>query len=165
MYKLLGTGITGPVYDIIKSMYHGTRFCIKTENGLTDYFESNSGVLQGCNLSPTLSNIFQSDLHNIFSEDTDQLNLYDNINISSLSWADDLVLMSTSQKGLQNCLNKLSDYCNKWGLCINTNKTKVMVMEKGFSRTTDRTFSISGEPIDCVQQYIYLVVCKMVVLR
>ncbi len=45
MYKLLGTGITGPVYNTIKSMYQGTQFCIKTDEGLTDFFHSNSGVL------------------------------------------------------------------------------------------------------------------------
>ncbi len=156
MYKLLGIGITGPVYNLIKSMYDGTRFCIKTESGLTQYFESNSGVLQGCNLSPTLSNIFQADLHKIFSEGTDPLEIYDDIKINSLSWADDLVLMSTTQKGLQTCLNNLNEYCKKWGLSINVNKTKTMVMEKGKSFITDRDFSIAGKPIECVQTYKYL---------
>ncbi len=84
MYKLLAVGITGPIYNTIKSMYDGTEFCIKTDNGLTDYFKSNSGVLQGCNLSPMLSNIF-TDLHDIFTSETDPLELQNNVKISSLS--------------------------------------------------------------------------------
>ena len=32
--------------------------------------------------------------------------------INSISWADDLVLMSHSQKVLQNGFDKLSTYCN-----------------------------------------------------
>ena len=89
MYKLLGIGITGPIYKTIKSMYQDTQFCIKTDNGLTDFFHSNSGVLQGCNLSPTLSNIFQIDLHKSFGADTDPLTLSEEVKISSLSWADE----------------------------------------------------------------------------
>ena len=48
-----------------------------------------------------------------------------------MSWADDFVLMSTSQKGLQNCLNHLYDYCSKWGLSFNAKKTKCMIFGKG----------------------------------
>ncbi len=156
MYKLLGTGITGPVYNTIKSMYQGTQFCIKTDLGLTDFFDSNSGVLQGCNLSPTLSNIFQTDIHKLFGKETDPLTLKEGVQINSLSWADDLVLMSTSHKGLQTCLNRLNEYCKKWGLSINVNKTKIMIMEKGRSINTNREFSLSGEPVECVQSYKYL---------
>ena len=50
-------------------------------------------------------------------------------NLNSLSWADDLVLMSTYQKGLQSCLNQLYDYC-KWGLSVNVKKTKCMIFGK-----------------------------------
>ena len=66
MYKLLKNNITGDMYFTIKNMYIGTNYCIKTDKGLTEVFESKSGVLQGCTLSPSLSNLFQNDLHNIF---------------------------------------------------------------------------------------------------
>ena len=52
------------------------------------------------------------DLHDIFSgPNTDPLELDDNKNITSLSWADYLVLFSESKKGLQECLNRLTKYC------------------------------------------------------
>ena len=84
---------------MLKNMYQGTNFCIKTDNGLTEYFESNSGVLQGCNLSPTLSNTFQNDLHESFDMDSDPLYLTSEDMITSLSWADDLILLSSSKEG------------------------------------------------------------------
>jgi hypothetical protein len=40
---------------------------------------------------------------------------------------DDLVILSESQAGLQNSLNKLEKYCYKWQLTVNTNKTKIMI--------------------------------------
>jgi hypothetical protein len=45
-------------------------------------------------------------------------------------YADDVILISESAHGLQNCLNKLSDYCETWNLCINIDKTKVMIFNK-----------------------------------
>ena len=51
--------------------------------------------------------------------------------MNSMLWADDLVLMSTSENGLQNALNKLQTYCQNWGLSLNVSKTKSMVFGKG----------------------------------
>ena len=48
-----------------------------------------------------------------------------NIKLSCLMYADDIVLISESAKGLQNCLNKLSNYCDIWNLSVNIDKYKV----------------------------------------
>ena len=53
------------------------------------------------------------------------------LDLSSLSWADDLILLSLSKDGLQSCLNKLEKYCKTWGLEINLKKTFCMVLSKG----------------------------------
>ena len=53
------------------------------------------------------------------------------LKINSLSWADDLVIVSKSALGLQNCLNKLYLYCQKWGLNLNTQKTKCIEFLEG----------------------------------
>ena len=104
-------------------------FCVKTENGITKSFLSTTGVKQGCNLSPLLSNLYQNDLHDIFDDTCDPVKL-ENMHVNSLSWADDLILLSDSQTGLQNCLNKLSDFCKKWHLSVNTLKQNVWCFEK-----------------------------------
>ena len=38
-------------------------------------------------------------------------------------------MLSESQAGLQNSLNKLEKYCYKWQLTVNTNKTKIMIFQ------------------------------------
>ena len=43
----------------------------------------------------------------------------DETSINSLSFADDLVILSESQSGLQSALNKLENYCHKWQLTVN----------------------------------------------
>jgi hypothetical protein len=47
-----------------------------------------------------------------------------------LLYADDLVILSESPTGLQNCLNALDNYCEKWRLNINIKKTKPMILSK-----------------------------------
>ena len=40
--------------DIIKSLCRNTSYCIKTTDGCTDMFSTETGVCQGCSLSPVL---------------------------------------------------------------------------------------------------------------
>lgn len=79
-------------------------------------------------MSPTLFIYFINDLHSVFDNTCDPVHL-DNTSISSLSFADDLVILSESQAGLQNSLNKLEKYCYKWQLTVNTNKTKIKIFQ------------------------------------
>jgi hypothetical protein len=55
---------------------------------------------QSESLSPTLFNYFINDLHSIFDSTCDPLYLQDR-SINNLSFADDLVIFSESQKRLQ----------------------------------------------------------------
>ena len=154
LYKLLKCGISGNVYNVIKSAYEGSRYCVKTNGGLTKEFVSSTGVKQGCTLSPTLSNIYQNDIHNIFDEKCDPVKL-DNYTLNSMSWADDLVLISNSQKGLQRCLDSLHNYCEKWELSINSEKTKCMIMSKKSNDLCD-DFTLNNVELETVKKYKYL---------
>ena len=77
--------------------------------------------------------------------------------LNSLFYADDLIILSRSKLGLQNCLNKLSSFCNSWMLKINPKKTKIMVFQKGTKKCDYcNVFHIDNEMIDIVQDYTYL---------
>ena len=154
MYKLLKYNVTGKFYHIIKSMYTKTNYRVKLYNGLSKLFCGNIGVKQGCNLSPSLSNLYQNDLQSIFDDFCDPVLLGD-CKINSLSWADDLVLMSSSQTGLQECLNKLHDYCYKWGLEINTLKTKCLCISNKKSKNLPQ-FTYNDIALETVKSYKYL---------
>ena len=104
-------------------------------------------------LSPLLSNIFQNDLHDIFDEQCDPISIGSAI-LNSISWADDLILISSSKEGLQRCLDLLFVYCKKWGLEVNVDKTKTMVFSKQADKTT--TFNFNDVPLKNVQEMVYL---------
>ena len=61
------------------------------------------GVKQGCGLSPLLFNIFINKLPEIYDKSCDPVKL-GSLNLNSLLWADDLVILSTSGKGLQQAI-------------------------------------------------------------
>ena len=100
----------------------------------------------------TLSNIFQNDLHEIFDNNCDPVSI-GSLLLNSISWADDLILMSLSRAGLQNCLDKLSKYCKQWGLEVNVDKTKILVFGNKY---VSETFMYDGIPLKQVKTFLYL---------
>ena len=74
-----------------------------------------------------------------FDESCDPVKLMER-NVSCLLYADDLVLISESAIGLQNSLNILSCYCDKWNLTVNLDKTKSMIFNKAGRKLNRESF-------------------------
>jgi hypothetical protein len=77
-------------------------------------------------------------------------------NDSCLLYDDDLVLISESAIGLQNCLNILSCYSDKWNLTVNLDKTKSMIFKKTGRKLTRESFFYKNNRIDLGMEYKYL---------
>ena len=95
----------------------------------TDFFAYEKGVRQGCPLSPLLFNLYINDLIDTINQNY-QSNIFltkDN-KINKPLYADDLVLLSETEQGLQKQINTLKEYCDKWKLRINTKKTKTLIL-------------------------------------
>ena len=152
--KLQKCGISGLFYNIIKNMYANNVLMVKIGQVLTDEFRSELGVRQGDTLSPNLFKIFINDLVDIFDSNCDAVTVGD-FPLNCLMYADDLILISESEKGLQNCLNKLEHYCKDWCLDINIDKTKSLVFNKS-GRLLPYSFHINGKMIENVKTYKYL---------
>ena len=155
LFKLVKFGIGGNFLKVIKDMYSDVSYCINVNGGLTEEFNTSFGVKQGCVLSPLLFNMFISDLPQIFDSNCDPAVLWD-IDLSCLQFADDLILMSESAKGLQTALDKLSAYCETWGLEINLCKTKILIFNSNGRLIRTVHFFLNGMLLDNVRTYSYL---------
>ena len=65
------------------------------------------------------------------------------------------MLISTSAEGLQECFPRLHTYCYRWGLEVNTDKTKIMVLGKA-SQRTHLMFHFGNAETENVKEFTYL---------
>ena len=98
--------------------------------------------------------MYLNDLNDCFDISCDPDSI-DTTKISSLLYADDIVLLSNTTEGLQNALNKFGN-CETWTLKINISKTKVMVFNKSGKLLKGFSFTYMQMAIEIVQEYKYL---------
>ena len=73
-----------------------------------------------------------------------------------LLYADDIIIFSNTAEEMQNSLNLLSNYCERWKLKVNVMKTKVMVFRKGGILPQRLNFYYNGETLEIVSRFKYL---------
>ena len=76
--------------------------------------------------------------------------------ISCLMYTDDIVLLSNSAGGLQKTLDCLLQFCQRWNLKLNINKTKVIIFNKSGKILKGFTFSYDRQIVEIVNEYKYL---------
>ena len=103
--KLQRLGIQGRFYRNIKALYHDVLYQIKVKGGYLEPISSRIGLKQGGILSPMRFNLFIDDMEYIFDSSCDPV-MYLKKPLSHLLYADDLMLISTSEMGLNNILSK-----------------------------------------------------------
>ena len=78
------------------------------------------------------------------------------INLCILLYADDIILFGKTPEELQNALEVLEEYCKRWKLTVNTNKTNVMVFRKGGRLPNNLNFICNNVNIEIVNKFCYL---------
>lgn len=73
-----------------------------------------------------------------------------------LLYADDTIIMSTTKERRQNALNYMCEYCKKWKLEINSEKTKVTMFGYRKVNITKLNFLCNGQRIELVPCFKYL---------
>jgi hypothetical protein len=157
LYKLIQIGMGGNFLEVIRSMYQSVSYSIKCPcGGITQSILSGRGLQQGGVLSPMLFSIYMHDLPDIFLDDKCMPMSLNNCKIGCLMYADDIVLLSESAEGIQYSIDLLQEYCKKWHLTVNLNKTKVIVFNKGGRLYTENIFKYNESTIETVKNYPYL---------
>ena len=161
-HKLVQSGITGKLYNVIVNMYKDIKSCVNSDGNLSDYFASFNGVRQGENLSPFLFALFINDFEHFLLQygckpieiTGPDLQIY--LKLLIIMYADDTVLFANSIENLQRCLNGLKQYCDKWKLQVNVDKTKIIIFSNKKVKKENITFSIGGKNIEIVEEFKYL---------
>ena len=135
-------------------MYKRTEYSVTFRAGNSRPIHSNVGLKQGCPLSPMLFNLYIDDINDIFDESCCPIALQ-NEQISHFLYADDLVLISESAKGLQNCLNKVKNFAKCKYLTVSIQKSKTMTFNQA-GKMLHNPFFLDDKVLEQVQSFCYL---------
>ena len=173
LFKILGKlGCPPKFVRLIQSLYSQVYARLIVDGVLTEPFEYNSGVKQGCKLAPTLYGIYTAVLlllayENVghqysikirFRYDGDLFDLrrlkaktkiFTDF-IREAQYADDIAIFSDSPLGLQTLLTAYNNMAKRMGLSINIKKTETMCIG------SEEQFFINGMPIQSVNRFKYL---------
>ena len=94
--RLQDINVSTKMLTAIKSLYVNVSACVKVNNLTTDWFDVNSGLRQGCSLSPLLFNLYINDLALHINALGKGITL-NNDKISLLMYADDIVLIAENE--------------------------------------------------------------------
>jgi len=154
LYKLHKWGLGTKFCSMMTNMFSRLTSCVKIDNKITEFFLSEKGTRQGCNLSPMIFNLFINELPSLLLKINSDPILIEGKEVPILMYADDVVLLSKSTQGLNRALNVLHVFCQKWKLQINTSKTKVLIFN---CRKWDNfKFFMGNNQIAIKDNYTYL---------
>jgi hypothetical protein len=113
----------------VKEMYRKSLSYDKLGGLLSERFEVMERLRQGCCITPTLFKIYIEKALNIWKRKCCGMGYnIDNTMIYTLQFADDQVVMDQSKEDLEYMSRKLQEEYSKWGLTVNSAKTKVRVL-------------------------------------
>ena len=121
-------GVDGQLLRAIKSFYCRPEVCVRVNGKQSKPFHVGVGLRQGCVLSPLLFIVYMNWIDKC--SQADECATIGNCKISRLLFADDLVLLSSTESGLQRALNSFADACNTAGMKISTAKTEVLHLSR-----------------------------------
>ena len=137
--------ITGKLFNVIKSMYDQIKSCVRFDDELSNFYRCHKGLVQGEALSPLELDIIQ----NCHSIQINQINLF------LLMYADDTILIAETSEHLQEMMDTLQTWTNEYGLTVNINKTKIIVLRSSW-QLGNETFFYNGEQVEIVNTFSYL---------
>ena len=130
-----------------RNLCSGQEATVRTGHGTTDCFQIGKGACQGCILSPCLFNLYaEYIMRNAGLEETHAEIKIARRNINNLRYADDTTLMAETEEELKSLL-KVKEEREKFGLKLNTKKTKIMAPGPITS------WEIDGETVEIVADY------------
>ena len=98
----------------------GSKCKMKIGNKISDAFETNSGLRQGCILSPMLFNLMMEKITREMANIHEGINI-GNSKVNNLAYADDVDLIADSVQGINRLATSLCETSERIDLKVNVN--------------------------------------------
>lgn len=123
-------GLDDHVLGLIRDSYVGCASRVKVEGGLTPAIDMRVGVKQGDPMSPLLFNVALDPLIQTLERSGQGFD-WEGLSVTTLAFADDLVLVSGSWDGMTKNIAILEAFCELTGMRVQPRKCFGFMMEKG----------------------------------
>ncbi|KAK3552130.1 hypothetical protein QTP86_001508 [Hemibagrus guttatus] len=144
-------GIRGPLLKAVPSLYNRSRSLVHIARCKSDLFPVHVGLRQGCPLSPVLFIVF---MDSISRRSQGLEGVWFGVHrISSLIFADDVVLLASSGLDLQHALGRFAAECEAAGMRVSTSKFEAMVLDR---KKVACTLQVGGQVLPQVEEFKYL---------
>ncbi len=144
-------GVRGPLLRAVRSLYDRSRSLVCIAGSKSDLFPVHVGLRQGCPLSPVLFIIFMDRISRR-SQGLEGVGFGDHA-ISSLLFADDVVVLATSDQDLQHALGRFAAECEAVGMRISASKSEAMVLSR---KRVACPLQVGGVLLPQVEEFKYL---------
>ena len=155
-FKLAACGIQGKFLQVIQTMYQNLECSVRINGRMTDWFSQTAGVRQGDTLALTLFAIFINDLVPEINNLRCGVPINEDAMLSTLLYADDIVLISDTPDGLQNMLHTVNDWSSTWKLKVNEDKSKIVHFRRESEGQTQHSFIYGDTALEITPVYRYL---------
>ena len=123
--SLLKRGVPGYLVRLLVFWYRSQSMCVRWGQTYSDRFYVTNGVRQGGILSPYLFNVYMDELSRRLNKENIGCTIGD-LKINHVMYADDLVVLSPSTRGLQVLLKVCEDFGTSHCVKFNANKSAIM---------------------------------------
>jgi hypothetical protein len=149
---LYNSTISHKYIDTIRDLYEGQSSVIKIGSEISESFIITKGLRQGCCLSPTLFKIYIDKVLQEWQVKCRSMGVDVNGEyLYSLLFADDQVVIALDEDDSNYMMRKLTETYEKWGLKINFDKTKYLVIG-GEGKDMD----VNGKTVKVCREFKYL---------
>lgn len=152
-------GITEKIVKMIRVFYDDFKCAVEDQGEICEWFDSKTGVKQGCNMSGFLFLIVMDwVMGRAVGGGENGIRWKFTSKLYELDFADDIVLLSSTKQQIQDKTTRLNEEARRVGLKIDKEKTKAMRIN---ARNQEKII-INGQDIEDVDEFVYLgaKVCK-----
>lgn len=149
LHKLQCLGLPGKIVQWIRAYLQNRQQYVVINNSSSSVLHVTSGVPQGSVLGPLLFLIYVNDLADVIPE-----------NVSVRLFADDCIIFKQivsprDHIELQQALIAIDNWCEKWGMQLNTQKTVLLRITRKLN-PSHCCYSLRNNNIAIVSKYKYL---------
>jgi len=123
--KLHDYGIRGKMWRVLRSIYENVESSVLVNETRTRFFKIDTGLRQGCLLSPILFALYINGLTEEIKKENLGIKLKRYGKLGTLMFADDIALIAESKEQLEKIMEITYQYSLKWRFTFNYDKCAI----------------------------------------